>query len=482
MLARCTTLWRNKSKAAVGYALIKGKEGQKIFQTSRLIERSYGNIWVKICVFNEPAGIENFSCKLASYMLGALLAKATKIKRKILSSFFPIIRRFIELNWKMHVTELYQDVHLVAELLQVWAVMAALTSPAKYWAIVTMANHTNLTNNSFACYHQPGCYTFLSGRQEIDERYLFAAGIFAVTLTPFVILTNITLLVKLRNDRTVPANFRRLLQILCTSDLFVGFLALPSFALILIVYPKSCHCSIEMASQFLGAMFAGTSGRTTGVIAFERTIHITNLALRPFLQRQSYKIFICSLSVFMSLTVATSVIFGTIHDCYLKVAGAFTVLDIAVLGAVVFLYLKAYRSVHLHIKTSGLWNSKRPRYNLQFVKKVTRIIIVLVICYGPFITTNLIRGFFVDHKTGSWLLMINIWSYNILYLNSLLNAVVFLYKGHGKSSTVNDRVVAVKFVKTNDLSGRNNQGSRLIFQRLEINFAGLGKSGQRHTR
>ena len=381
-------------------------------------------------------------------------------------------------------TELYYNIHLFANLLHLPTKMAVLTRPASYRAIDAIANQTNATDDSFACYYQPGCYTFLSGRQQIEEQHLFAAGIFALTLTPFVILTNIMLLIKLRNDRTVPANFRRLLRILCTSDLFVGFLALPSYAVILIVYPKSCHCSVEMASQFLGAMFAGTSGRTTGVMAFERTIHITNLALQPFLQRRIYKVFICSLSVFVSLTVATSVTFGTIHDCYLKVAGAFTILDIVVLGAVVFLYLKAYRSVHRHIKTSGLWNTKRPRYNLQFAKKVTRIIIVLVICYGPFITTNLLRGFFADDITGSWLLMINIWSYNILYLNSLLNAVVFLYKGQlfGKSSTVNDRVVAVKFVKTNDLSGGNNQGSRLIFQRLEINFGGLGRYGQRHTR
>lgn len=362
--------------------------------------------------------------------------------------------------------------------------MSVLTSPATNWRIDATSNKTNTTNNSFVCYAHPGCYTFLSGRQQIDEQHLLAAGIFALTLTPFVILANIILLIKLRNDRTVPANFRRLLRILCTSDLFVGLLALPSFAIILIMYPKSCHCSVEMASQFLGAMFAGTSGRTTGVIAFERTVHITNLALRPFLQKRSYKFFICSLSAFVSFIVATSVTFGTIHGCYLNIAGAFTILDVVVLGAVVFLYLKAYRSVHRHIKTSGLWNTKRPRYNLQFAKKVTRIIIVLVICYGPFITTNLLRGFFGNDIAGSWLLLINIWSYNILYLNSLLNAVVFLYKGRlfGKSSTVNDRVVAVKFVKTNDLSCGNNQGSRLIFQRLEINFGGVGRYGQRHTR
>ena len=305
----------------------------------------------------------------------------------------------------------------------------------------------NKSNDDTACFEQNKCFTFLSGRQLVGEEHILAVGTVSYILIPFAILANTVLLFHLRINRTIPVNFRRLLQILASADLLVGVIALPLFASVLIFYGESCHCSIELVCQFVSAAFGGLSGRTTGMIAVDRFIHIKYYHIYPLMLTTKYKTVLYSVSLVVSLLSATLTTLGTLLGVYPQICGALTVFDIIVLGSVMFLYLSAWRSVNRHVRTSLVWNSKsrRPKYNLLLAKKVTGILIILNICYGPFVVTNFLRSFLDSYFAGSTLTLLNLWSYNVLFANSVLNAVVLLRKDSQlrKSTPFNVQVLPI---------------------------------------
>ena len=321
-----------------------------------------------------------------------------------------------------------------------------------------------------SCFLAINCFTFLSGRQLLPRRHLLTAGIFSLTLIPFVVVANILLLSHLRKKQNVPRNFRRLLQVLSITDLFVGGIVLPTHGFTLLMYPSNCHCGFELLAQFSAAMFGGSSGRTTVMIAFEQSVHIKSMTTHPFLETKLYKMLICTAGPAVSLVVAVAVTVGSRLNLYPQISGAFTILDIIFLGAVVFLYLSAYHSVHRHIIETNLRVSRKLNYNRMFAKKVTRIICVLVICYGPFILTNLLLSFFSQSFSSSVFRLVNIWSYNIVYVNSFLNAVVFLCKKglFGNRSRQDKTVLGLKVVRRGS-SSRNIAYNNKIFQSLSIN-------------
>eukprot|EP00794_Sanderia_malayensis_P009061 gene9061-10029_t len=300
--------------------------------------------------------------------------------------------------------------------------------------------HFPMQNNTTFCFEKINCYTFLSKRQLIGEWHLLAIGLVSLALIPLAVSSNIALLIHLKRNYSFPQNFRRLLSILAVSDFLVGVIALPLFSVILIVYPSSCHCELELACQFIAAFFAGTSGRTTGMIAVDRYLHIKSSYPPALFQTQRYRAVIYSLSIIVSLSVAISTTLGTLYDIYPIVCGTLTVMDIVVLGSVVFLYLNAWRRVNRHVRTSVVWSDhstkKRPKINLLVAKKVSWILVVLNICYGPFVVTNFLRSFCYEYLDGTTLVVLNIWSYNMLFANSVLNAVVVLGKNRQLKRTL----------------------------------------------
>ena len=333
-------------------------------------------------------------------------------------------------------------------------------------------------NDSHDCYVKIKCFTFLSGRQEIHRGHLLAAGTFSLTLVPIVGVTNVLLLSHLRKKQNIPKIFHRLLQILCVADLLVAALALPSYAITLFLHPVSCNCDLELTAQFMAAMFGGTSGRTTVVIAFHQSMNVKSLAVRSFMYTKRYKFVILSLGSFVSLTVAIAVTMASKYRVYRLVAGAFTILDIAFLVAVIFLYLSAYHSVRKHVVTSELRCSRKQKYDKLLAKKVTRIITVLVICYGPFIVTNFVESFFVAVHPVIWLKLVNIWSYNIVFANSFLNALVFLCNDgvfHKLAGQYDQNVMALKVTPLRSVvrgspSPENNAMKRLDINELSLNM------------
>ena len=327
------------------------------------------------------------------------------------------------------------------------------------------------------CYIRTNCFTFLSGRQEIDKGHLLAAGTFSLTLVPIVAVTNVLLLSHLRRKQNIPKIFHRLLQILCIADLLVGTLALPFYAITLLSHPMKCNCHLELMAQFLAAMLGGTSGRTTVMIAFHQSMNIKSFAICPFMYSRRYKFMILSLGFIVSLTIAISVTLASNYRMYRRVVGAFTVLDIVFLVAVIFLYLSAYYSVRKHVVSSELRCSRKPKYDQRFAKKVTRIIIVLVICYGPFIVTNFIESFFVGVRSIVWLKLVNIWSYNIVFANSFLNALVFLcndgvFKKFAAGQKDNN-VVALKMTPLRSGLRASQSHNNIFMKRLDIDELNL---------
>lgn len=331
-------------------------------------------------------------------------------------------------------------------------------------------------NSSVQCYIKNNCFTFLSGRQALHKGHIFAAGTFSLTLVPVVCITNVLLLSHLRKKQHVPRNFHRLLQILCVADMFVGALALPSFAFTLLSYPSSCHCRIELMAQFMGAMFAGTSGRTTVAIAFHQSMHIKKLAINPFMHTQQYRMIIYSFGFCVSLITAMAVTIATFYGVYQQVAGAFTVLDIAFIVAIVFIYASAYHSVHKHVATNEIRKSRKVNYEQMFAKKITRTITILMICYGPFVGTNLVESFFVESSPNGWLKLANIWSYNIVYSNSFLNALVFLCNDgvFQKVTGQNENAVVLKVNPPNSQLPPACSHNNIALQRLDVSGLNFG--------
>ena len=337
-----------------------------------------------------------------------------------------------------------------------------------------MSNMTFDSNDSSPCYIKINCFTFLSGRQEIDKTHLIAAGTFALTLVPIVGVANILLLSHLRKKQNVPKRFYRLLQILCTADILVGALALPTFAVTLLLNPSDCSCHLELVAQFMAAMFGGTSARTTVVIAFHQSVHVKKLTINPFMHSKRYKFIIFTLGFSVSFTVAMAVTIASYFDCYRTVVGAFTVLDMAFLGAVIFLYLSAYRSVRKHVATNEIRSSRNTNYDRRFAKKVTRIIAVLVICYGPFIVTNFAESFFTKGEPDKWLKLINIWSYNVVFANSFLNALVFLFNDgvFRRATEQYNNVIVLKVIPVR--MGHSLSNNSIGLQRLDVNDLHFG--------
>ncbi len=324
-----------------------------------------------------------------------------------------------------------------------------------------------MKNRTGQCFEENNCFTFLSKRQLIDERHLLAIGVVSFMLIPFAVVTNTALLVYFSKNRVFPNNFRSLLKILASADFLVGVVVLPLFSVVLIFHPHTCNCALELVCQFAAAFLAGTSGRTTGMIAFDRFIHIRYSTYYPTLLTPRYKAITHSLGVITSLCVAVSTTVGTMFDRYPLICGTVTVFDFSVLASVVFLYLSAWKSVNRHVRTSVVWQtmSKRPRYDLVLAKKVTGILIVLNICYGPFVVTNFLRSFFDDHFQGSTLILINLWSYNILFANSILNAVILLRKDSRlrKSTPYNQHIQVIP------MQSRHSSQKRSLVQQRKVN-------------
>ena len=275
------------------------------------------------------------------------------------------------------------------------------------------------------------CVNFLSSRTEFSEVHSLIAGVISLTLAPATLFTNIILVVNLQKTKQIPNPSRTFLFFLSYSDCCIGGIVLPIFALTLLFYSNERNCVLEMVSQFASGLFCGISGRVTGFIALDRFIHIKHYFMHQKLNsNKQYRILICISSVLLSLATSITVSFGTRFGFYRQACAVIISFDTLTLGCAILLYLAAYRSIRNHVRHSVVWNAnnqnrRRPKYDLVMAKTITIVLLVLCLCYGPFVATNLFQSLY---RNGEALVILNLWSFVLLFMNSTLNASVFLYK------------------------------------------------------
>ena len=308
------------------------------------------------------------------------------------------------------------------------------------------------------------CFNFFSGRLALsaEESYAIAA-IFAL-LMPLTLVTNICVIRFLIQTKKLGKISYYLIFILSLSDLSIGLIVLSLDIIILTVYRSQRVCKFELAAQFVSSMTAHISGQMILVIAFDRVLHLKKVNKYNSIMSKTKAIIFVMMVVFSSIVIAVALCVSSLTGHFFTTGLVITLLDMTLVNIALFVYVKTYYNVWSFVRNSRLWKSLRGRKNQatsqqnpqgtkpEYLSRLANIIffilLAICLCYLPYILLSLYM-FMMEFmhaepipKLASFALFL---SYTLVYANSTMNAVIFLWKnGRCDCSSKNNQQISTE--------------------------------------
>ena len=253
------------------------------------------------------------------------------------------------------------------------------------------------------------------------------------------LITNIAVIISIVKTKQLNNASNLIICLLSISDCTIACVAQPFISITFL--KQQFTCSFEIATQFFTSSFGHLSGCCIVAIAVDRMMHMRYLNTYAQILTRKRIFLICLGCILMAFMVGLSYTFASINAVYEIVNTIILVLDCFLIMLISLAYLNVYRKINRHVKNTEnirtmnrTINSKgngrkKTEYVMSMVKVIARILISVWIAYFPYTITSLLW----DYRTSVFtmgikdhLSFILYLTHMLVYLNSTMNAVIFL--------------------------------------------------------
>jgi len=253
-------------------------------------------------------------------------------------------------------------------------------------------------------------------------------------LIPPTILLNAVVIVGIYKTPSLHSPSNVLLCGMALTDLGAGAVAMPIFVIVSVAYATnspSLWCDVDLLSKVLVTPFSGVSFVTLTLISLDRMIAL------QFHMR--YTSIVTNRRVVSALVVVWIAAFfiSSSHLWNVKImewstVGIFTLclITCSFNNAIIFRILHRHRVAIAHQQQQVQLNQSTDNINMAQRRKTSStmlwVYLLFILCYAPFLAVRVLRNFY-GKNTKALYIAFSI-PYTIMYVNSLLNPVLYCIK------------------------------------------------------
>lgn len=274
------------------------------------------------------------------------------------------------------------------------------------------------------------CVTTYSGKIHLHEnqRHLLIAFDFVIMLLNLV--TNGLVIYVLLVTKQLTNISLRLIFFLCVSDLCLGVISQPLFAVMMNSYADQCYCSFESIVQFFAILFTHTSAYSIAVIGYDRYCRIHHLN-RYHEMMQPWKLLILSFSIIiLSLCQAVFYVLGTQMEFFDLMKKIAVIIDAFIATSSLIIYLVTLRIMQRRrVATIYVGQDIFQSIDRVITRVSSRILLALILFYLPYVIISALYSNMngkVSADKQNILTFALFLGFLLAYCNSWANAVIFI--------------------------------------------------------
>ena len=296
--------------------------------------------------------------------------------------------------------------------------------------------------------------TALQTRFYLSQPQNLSVGIVYGIMSFFTVLVNSLLIFSFSKTKQLTNSTNVYIVFLSLSDcLLVGAVTLPLESILHIVYHDKDNCILSNFVLAFGTFSVKLSGYFILLVGLDRFMNIKTefkeeSCLLKKLRSKCGSIVLTCLCLFLSMVQGG---IAPLTNKYTMPSICIGALDIIVVITVYTLYIRVYMRVRRHCAGSQLYkkdagrvhvggentegvgmtgqkSDKVPIYMKELTKTVLLILVIIAICYLPYVILSICKSSVGHHKVSNTVHVLHVLALLVVYLNSGLNACVILYR------------------------------------------------------
>lgn len=291
------------------------------------------------------------------------------------------------------------------------------------------------------------CQSVFPSRADLrDSSFAFLTSA-NVILTVLNIGVNIFLIYALSSTKQLKKISCRLIMYLSLSDICVGLLVQNPVTVLLTLFKKNSNCPLELTGQSTSYIFPQISGVMIMIIAIDRWLHMKFLNRYSSLMNKRRAHLMVLANVCLALLIAAASVLASLYDFFFIFNAILVVTDVSVVVVIYISYVSTFKSVRTQLASIRKRNKetnnrlesssaekstlrKKPKkLDTELAKTMIFILTSLTVCYLPYFIVGLYWSYIryqEKSKTGEALDTVLWCCFILVYLNSTLNAAIFI--------------------------------------------------------
>ena len=286
----------------------------------------------------------------------------------------------------------------------------------------TTFNMRSLSNATYIC------ESIFSGRRYLNKTQINLLIAINIILMVVNLVANSSVVYALASTKQLHNVSIRLVLFLSISDCCLALIAQPLFVVMLTRYSNSSNCMFETVVEFLIVFSVHIPGFLIVLIACDRYVRMKYVK-RYSLLIESWKVHTCiAMVIFLSFIEGIVYAIGTQLNVFAQVNTLVLIADTLMILSIMAAYVLTIRVVK---KQRSQLANRRVLDNVDQIISglATKIIIAVTMFYVPYVGFAMTRPSLIDQTTGEkreWLSFVMFITYELIFANSIANAVIFL--------------------------------------------------------
>ena len=291
------------------------------------------------------------------------------------------------------------------------------------------------------------CDNPFQGRLLMYPNHSLGIGIINSIMIPVTLSTNTLLIFSLLKTDQLQSVSNYFILLLTVSDCAMGLVGQTLVSLLFTKYKRTSICKIETTTTCLTTFFGYLSGFSILSISIDRCIHMIFLHRYSQIVTKRRVLITIMGCVILACMTSFSYLMGTFYKKYHIVKGVILLMDMTVILVIYTVYMSTYLRIKRHVDETahlrqpgprtpalkdeaGHENKKKPKYSFVLTKTIFVVLGAAFISYVPYVTVSMIKVVRVtssSEPTSPYLQLALYVTYLLTYLNSALNAIIFLH-------------------------------------------------------
>ena len=278
------------------------------------------------------------------------------------------------------------------------------------------------------------CDNAFAGRIVLQGHQSITIAVLNFLMMPCTLVANIIVIAGLCRTRQLGTTVNNLFLCLSITDACIAVVVQTLVGVLFTFFREKPMCGLEVATQFLTFLFGHASGFTIVAVGIDRYVHMKYLQkYNAIMTRTRAKIMI-GVSFTSAIGMGLAYTLSTVYNKYQWVNMIILLADLSAVIIIYVAYIEAYSRVKKHVKsTRGLRKGAKnaPSYAMSMITTILLILGAVFVCYVPYVIAGTIgfyqvqiKGRILSRNTAFLIYL----TYLLVYLNSCLNAVIFIYK------------------------------------------------------